>query len=99
MNSKSYSLGLAWKLQKEEQELLVDEFRGLLPVIYMNYQLTDWDFPDGASHRYQIYFTCEYEIGKQIKQQTACPHNILFQFTYWKYWAQLYEIIHGSSET
>lgn len=41
MNSKSYSLGLAWKLQKEEQKLLVDEFRGLLPVIYMNYQLTD----------------------------------------------------------
>lgn len=41
MYSKTYSLGSAWKLQKEEQELFINAFGGLLPVIYMHYQLTD----------------------------------------------------------
>lgn len=41
MYFKTYYLGSTWKLQKEEQELLIDTLGGLLPVVYMHYKLTD----------------------------------------------------------
>lgn len=76
MHSKPHYLESTWKLQKGQQELLIYVFGEFLPVIYMYCQLTHWNLlPDGASHRYQIYPTCEYKIRQQTIK-AACPHNI-----------------------
>lgn len=77
MISKAHYLESTCKLKKCQQHLLIYVFGRFLPVIYMYYQLTHWDLlPDGASHCYQTYPTCEYEIRQQ-KIKGACPNNIL----------------------
>ena len=54
MHFKTHYLERSWKLQKGQQELLINVFGGLLPVIYKYYPLAYQDLlPDGVSSCYK----------------------------------------------
>lgn len=53
MHFKTHYLEPSWKLQKGQQELLINVFGGLLPVTYKYCALVYWDhLPDGVSSCY-----------------------------------------------
>lgn len=53
MHFKTHYLASSWKLQKGQQELLINVFGGLLPVTYKYCALVYWDhLPDGVSSCY-----------------------------------------------
>lgn len=84
MHFKTHYLEPSWKLQKGQQELLINVFGGLLPVIYKYYPLVCWDLlPDGVSSCYKYILLVnmksdgkQYSVTLKLKAgQTHCNLN------------------------